>query len=839
MEKKRSSRIKLIVIAGYLLVLTVLVIGLFSLYRNLVVFSNNRIKNEDLTELLLVGNTLSKLYEIESDQNLFTAESAQQYFLKFDSIVPEINAHLVSLQQLTVDTSRIAKLDTIQFLLVDKRENLMIVATLLDSIRQAPEITRQLESSYVPRGLNREISDYLISKDFNTPDINRSDTSVVLGERRGFLDRVRNVFVASQDSTIVIESKSILAEKDFRLVVDTIINKVRYSERLNLERQKQFQLAFIQRQGEMSHTNRMLTARIDDLLKGIEQEELRKSLQLLTDKERALSGSQRTMLLVSSLALLIAIIFGILFLIDINKSQRYRRQLEASNKRISDLLASREKLMLTISHDIKAPMSSILGYIELMEDGVEQEKGDLYLGSMKHSGEHVLRLVSTLLDYHKIDSGKWQLNEINFNVNHLVSETVSSFKPLALQKGLSFIDDSSLPPEWAGYGDPYVIRQILSNIISNAIKYTAKGEVKITARAETAVDGNRLIFSVSDTGTGIATADQQDIFREFHRLDPDPDVDAPSEGTGLGLAITKRFTDQLEGVIHLHSEKEKGSEFIVELPIKPPTGVDKYLSGISIDESTLENVSVLVVDDEPTQLLMTSEMLVKEKMKCVTETNPDKVFTHLNEDMFDIIFVDIKMPRLNGVDLVRKLRSDYPKGTIPIIALSARSDISRSDLQSIGFTDFLTKPFTSQQLYTIIYHYVKSDKKEDLDQSAQFIQSELLNGVDVEGVSALIDFVKDDLSSSCNILQSFIKETKEHIHLLNVAFSCKDYESIASIAHKILPLYRMMREKWLISMLTQLEKEQPLTVIEETRLLDMLKRSVTDAITLYNEIAQN
>ncbi len=123
MEKKRFSRIKLIVIAGYLLVLTVLVIGLFALYSNLLVFSKSRIKNEDLTGLLIVGNTLSKLYEIESNQNLFTAESAEQYFLKFDSIVPVINAHLVSLQELTADTSRIAKLDTIAYLDLVKAGN--------------------------------------------------------------------------------------------------------------------------------------------------------------------------------------------------------------------------------------------------------------------------------------------------------------------------------------------------------------------------------------------------------------------------------------------------------------------------------------------------------------------------------------------------------------------------------------------------------------------------------------------------------------------------------------------------------------------------------------------
>lgn len=810
----------------------VLVIGLLAIYRNLVVFSENRIKNEDLSELLIVGNTLSRLYEIESDQNLFSAESAQQYFLKYDSIVPEINSHLDSLKQLTNDNSRVAKLDTIQFLIEDKRENLQIVALLLDSIRKAPRITLHLESSYIPKELNREISDYLTSRNLNTPKKNESDTSVVLGERRGFLDRVRDVFVASQDSTILIESKSVMTENDFKLVVDTIINKVRYSERIDLERQKQFQLAFIQRQGEMSHTNRMLTARIDDLLKGIEQEELRKSLQLIRDKDRALSSSQRTMRIVSSLAAFFAIIFGILFLIDINKSQRYRRQLEASNKRISDLLASREKLMLTISHDIKAPMSSIMGYIELMDGRMEQEKKDLYLSNMKNSGAHVLQLISTLLDYHKIEAGNWQLNERNFNLHQLVRETVSSFKPLALQKGLKYIDKCSIPEELSSYGDPYVIRQILGNIISNAIKYTAKGEVKIAATVETGENGNRLTFSVSDTGVGIATADQQLIFREFQRLENRSYGDGPVEGTGLGLAITKGFIDQLNGLIHLNSEKEKGSEFIVELPLKPRSEDDNF-DNIGIHESDLEDVSVLVVDDDPTQLIMTREMLLRKKIKCITESDPGNVLAQVKQGTFDMLFIDLQMPQINGIDLVEQLQSINRTRTLPIIALSARSDLTRSDIQAKGFIDFLAKPFTSHQLYEIISRYVINFK------GVETFHSDQSEPVKVKGVGALIEFVKDDHSSSCNILQSFIHETTEHIHLLKDTFARKDYKSAATITHKILPLFRMMGDNPQISMLTQLEKERPLTVKEEAELLEMLKKSVADAVALKNEIAQD
>jgi Signal transduction histidine kinase len=778
-----------------------------------------------------VGNTLSKLYEIESDQSLFSAESAQQYFDSFDSIVPEIKTNLDSLKQLATDSSRVTKLDTIKLLIDRKRVNLREVAVLLDSIRRAPRITRQTESSYVPKELNKEISDFLESKNFNTPSVNESDTSVVRGERRGFLDRVRNVFVDRPDSTIVIQSKSIIPESDFKLIVDTIINKVRYSERLDLERQKQFQNALIERREVMSYTNRMLTARIDDLLKGIEQEEMRKSLQLLMDKEQALSDSQSTMHLVSLLAVLIAVVFGILFLADINRSQRYRRQLEASNKRISELLASREKLMLTISHDIKAPVSSILGYIELMGGNVDKAKSGMYLDSMKNSGEHVMQLVSTLLDYHKLEAGTWQLKEFNINLQSLVNETASSFRPLAAQKELEYSIDNRLPEGLTTFGDPYVIRQIMSNIISNAIKYTPQGKISVLTEVEVRESANWLIFSVSDTGTGIRMEDQQIIFQEFRQLENDG-IGVHIEGSGLGLAITKGLVDKLQGTIRLDSEKEKGSEFIVELPLKP----EQKEHGLAVDEPEkeydLEGISVLVVDDDPVQLTMTSEMLEIKKINSVTEANPENVLSLLKHTAFDILFVDLQMPQTNGFVLVEKIRKLNVRQIkdLPIIALSARSDMSKTDVQASGFTDLLAKPFTSPQLYDVIYRYVRG-KNSDTSYSAGKQQP-----ASEKGARALIEFVKEDSIASARILHSFIHETTDNIAQLEDAFVRKDHQAAEKISHKMLPLFRMMGDESLIAFMEQLEEKRSLSAEGQEFVLNKLKKGVEEAKALKREI---
>ena len=871
-----------------------LVFGLVALYNNLVDYSNKRIDNQDLSELLVVSNTLSLLYEIESEQNLMTPESAERYFQKYDSIVPVIHANLNELKETATDTFRVVKLDSIEFLVDMKKENLLEMAVLLDSIRQSPRINRVTESSYVPRELNREISNYLEGRNLNVPEENRSDTSVVVGERKGFLNRMRDAITGRPDSTIVIESRSVVADQEFKLIVDTIINKVRYSETLDLERQRYFQQAFFERQEMISHTNRMLTMRIDDLLKGIEQEEMAKSVQLLIDKEEALSRSENTMHVASLAAVLIAVVFGVLFLIDINKSQRYRRQLEASNRRVTELLAAQERLMLTISHDIKAPMSSILGYLELMiggigkkesgfekEDGIESDQSDRskkendesgridsdkldsdkvdkvepqkvteYLTNMQHSGQHVLQLVSTLLDYHKLESGTWQLKKSNVGLRGLIDETTRSFKPMAVLKGLEYRIENELPEAVDYYTDPYVTRQVISNLISNAIKYTLEGTVAVSAREEAREDGIHFVFTVSDTGPGMDSEEQQVIFQDFKQLDNIPDQTERVEGSGLGLAITKRFVETMEGGIHLESEKGVGSLFTIDLPIESAREVttlegdekDSHVEGISPiqEEIKIRDLSVLVVDDDPVQLKMTSEMLAAMNVKGVTEQNPEKVLQLLQEQSFDILLVDLQMPGIDGLTLVNRIRESGLNRAqeLPIIALSARSDILEAELQSLGFSGFLIKPFSSEQLYGKLLRYTGGYTHGYIHGKksvGSFTDNAPKQGK-VVGVEALIHFVKEDKATSIEILQSFSEETTRHIASLKTAFADNDAKAAGKTAHTILPLARMMGDESLILKLEHLEKEESLPPEDEQSVATLLEEQVRDAIRLIEEI---
>lgn len=829
MKDNVSSKTGTKVIVGYLLIVMVMLAGLFILYRNLVAFSDSRVKNEAHRELLIVGNTLSRLYEIESEQNLFTAENASAYFRKYDSIVPQIAKGLDSLKMMSEDSLRINKLDSIILLVNQKREILEKAATLLDSMRTAPEVRTIIESSYVPPALNREISRYLTNRNLNPSLDQKSDTSVVKGERKGFIERVRNVFVASEDSTLVIEKQSVVTANQFKVMVDTLINKIRTSEQLDLKRYKQFELEFLRQLEVASVTNRILTARIDGLLKSVEQEEIAKSIRLVMDRQKAISSSQQTLLIVSTLAVLIALLFGLLFLIDLSKSRRYRRELEQSHKHISDLLAAREKLMLTISHDIKAPMSSIMGYVELIEEEDDPVKKGRFLYNMKHSGEHVLRLVSTLLDYHRIESGRWQLKESRFDLHSLTEETVESFRPLAMQKELIYTVENRIPKKSYRLGDFYVIRQIMGNLLSNAIKYTMHGEISVVMQEEIREHSDWFIFTVSDTGEGIKETDQEVIFREFHQLETHAEKSEPTEGSGLGLAITKGFVDVLGGEIELISEIGKGSTFIIGLPLKNHIASQDNMTDVPPSDTQVKQ-SVLVVDDDIVQLTMISEMLQKLGMDCTTERVPEKVISHLRERSFNIIFIDIQMPHTNGFTMLEKVKAALQDEEIPLIALTAQTEISDADFRDAGFSGFLGKPFTLNELRETIFTYLPG-----IDDILRKAESHTSNNH--TGVSSLIDFVKDDAVVSKAILQSFIDETRNNLDDLKGYFEKNDDHAASKLSHKMLPLYRMMRNTVVVFLLQRLEKEKNLSKQEKEELLELLKESVVQASVMVEKLS--
>lgn len=824
--KNNESRlgVKYLVIGGYILLVFIMLVGLWSIFKNLVDFSEKRIRNEDRQELIIVSNIINQLYEAESSYNLITFESAEKYIETFSSVRPLVSLRLDTLKQLTYDSIRIEQLDSIDILLDQKEKNLTAVFALMDSLRKAPPVIKESINTYVPKRLNSNIENYLKEKvlDEELDDMSEVDTTVIVGERKGLFKRLGDAFAGRQDSTVILQNRPTrIVQKDYKLFVDTIVNMVRYAERLDLENQKKFQIALNDRQNAMNVTNQILTLRIDDLLKTIEKEEIENSILLVEAKESTLSKSYNIILWVSVIAFLIALIFGLMFIIDINKSQRYKRRLEESNRHIKKLLHSREKLMLSISHDIKSPIGSVLGYIELMESNGNEGVQDTYLLNMRKSSEHILQLVTNLLDYQRIESNTWTRKQMNYSVRDLVDTTAKSFEPLAMQKDLEFRIINNVPKTMISYGDPFMIREIYSNIISNAIKYTFDGYVIVSIDFKS--DESMLVLSVKDTGVGIAEEHHMLIFEEFEQISPDS-MNSYAKGSGLGLAITKGLVKQLEGDIRFESERGLGTEFIVELPISISESEDVCEDDKPVLNANLgiEGISVLLVDDDSIQLTMASAMLSTQGVKVSVESNPNNVLNIIKETTFDLIFLDIQMPEVNGFNLLKRIfDSGVLKGkTTPIIALTATSNLELKDYQESGFSDFLNKPYDSSQLFDAISRNLKQG----------YNNSTYIEISEPKGVETLINYVKEDKESSLAILNAFVDECTTLNNFLKDSNKQLEFGQSSNLSHKMIPIFKMMEDRSVTSNLLELERTGTLS--------DKELRHTIDRVDFYIEQAK-
>lgn len=821
-QTETKSKSKYLVISGYILLVATMTAGLWIIFKNLVDFSDRMVIDESKIELVVVGNVINSLYETEGAYNLSNYDNAKEYLAKYDSIRPVVSSRIDTLKQLSDNPNRILMLDSIEVLLGEKEENLQAIFILMDSVRKAPTIIRQTTSTIVPSRLNNEISEFLKEKNLGPEEEveNVTDTTVIKQERKGLFRRLGDAFAGRQDSTVILQNRpGAIVQKEFELIVDTIVNMVRHSERLNLERQKFFQSALFRRQTAMNHTNLVLTNKIDNLLKTIEKEEIEKNLALIGDRDSTLSKSYQTASVLSIIATAIALLFGLLFVLDFNKVQRYKRQLEESNLRINQLLQSREKLMLTVSHDIKAPMGSILGYIELLESDKDGKEVKNYAQNMKKSGEHVLQLVTGLLDFHKIESGTWARHDINFNLQDLLETTAQSFHPTAQRKKLEYKVNQDIPKQWMTFGEPFMIRLIFSNLISNAIKYTSRGKIEINSSFNK-ID-NLLKLTVSDTGVGIDRKNQKVIFHEFAQIkseNPDEHV----EGSGLGLAITKGLVEQLGGKIGLQSEVGKGSIFTVEIPLQPSKNDIALVTTEETDKQhDFGNTSVLVVDDDTIQLTMVSEMLKRKEINAVLESDSNKAAAIIGKKHFDIIFVDIQMPVKNGFALVAEILQSglIDTGRTALVALSAKSEITLQEFKNAGFNGFLNKPFTSNELYSTIDQYRNTKLADTTVQ-------EKTN----RGIASLIEMVKDDRETSVEILHAFIADAQTlRLNLGQLHEDSGSNPSLPRLAHKMLPLFKMMGDESTARTLEQLEKKSNATETEVAVLMQGIESHVREA----------
>ena len=748
---------------------------------------------------------ISQLYDAEIiGQTLRTGKLNEYYhYLK---AMKEVNASIDTLEIILTDTLQQARLDTVRSLLRHKQWNMYAV---LEAMRNTP--TDQIYQEQLDSLIAQQ--DSLLS----TPHIRRKvithhNSYTIHHKKKGFFKRLADVFAPGKgDSTQV----SNVIQEEYTDTLDEVYNPVdTISHMITGIQHKVFQTR--QKETEMlnAQINSLrvigsgLSQRVNQLLENIEQDEQEAARVKLMQEEEIRKEAAETMAKIAIAAFVLVLVFSIVIARDITRNNHYRRELEKAKLYAENLLVAREKLMLTITHDIKAPAGSIIGYIDLLIRLVHDRRQQFYLSNMKSSAQHLLALVTSLLDYHRLEAGKMDLHPVAFSPHELLTDIYHSFLPLAEKKQLQLTFDDKLPESLTLEGDPFRIRQIVENLLSNALKFTATGEITLEAEYH----GNQFVFRVSDTGCGMTAKEQERIFKEFTRLRSAQG----QEGFGLGLSITHKLVELLLGKIEIESTPGKGSTFQVSMPL--PSIASKAVQETTEVPLTLPEtlLRVLIIDDDRIQMHLTEAMLhnVAEEVKGLkVETvcceHPEELVAQLQAHTFHLLFTDIQMPAMNGFELLKHLRSlSLPQAQfIPVIAITARGDMDENDFRQKGFAGMLQKPFNQSDLKTVL-KAVMFGEEANPETARQEIPRKELATEGTYNFSPLTAFSEDDPEAAREILRTFAQETRKNLEKIQVALQAEDMETLCAVAHKMLPTFLMIEARQAIPSLQWLEQQR-------------------------------
>lgn len=615
----------------------------------------------------------------------------------------------------------------------------------------------------------------------------------IIKSKRGFFRRLGDAFRRQHADTVGVtnilhDTKADSTAQRINIAdsVANILTDIQNEEQKQNSRQQENVAARLNR---LQRVSLQLSQRTGLLLEHIQREEKNALQKALGHATQSRHKMVVRIAIIGLVAILIAALLVAYILRDIKRERRDRQRIVEAKTETERIMAQRERLLLTITHDIKAPAASIAGFIELLSEQVSRPKALAYIDSMRHSAIHLQQLVAALLDYHLLESGKAERHDVSFVPQQLAKNCVEEFKPMAAEKGLD-ITLGTLTPNCGDLwrSDAFRVKQIMSNLIGNAVKYTDRGGVKVEMRIS---PRQHLIIYVSDTGRGMSQADCQRIFNAFTRL---PNGQG-KEGVGLGLSITREVVQMLGGTITVTSEEGKGSCFTVSLPIKKEEkkqkkDVEENVASVETNRSSTEakeattEINILAIDDDALQLELFKEMAQKiggAKLNISTTTSASEAIKLAEETKPQIMFTDIEMPEMSGKDMLKHVKNS----DMSTVAMTAHDPSIMTSLKKAGFSTCLFKPFNAATLAATLAQITRLPLSvKAAEQKASFF-------------APLTAFAEGDTEAEREILTQVGESIKEYRQMLEQGLKSNGEElqrdSISRAAHKAMPLLTMLK----------------------------------------------
>lgn len=775
------------IITGYILLAVVIAIATWQVYDNSRLFvalnnaSEQLLKRRDVVDSLVC----SLLETNNAERSVLLGEGSE--WPHFNRSVATSEQKAKQLKPFIADQGQRQRIDTLVELIHMKRENTKRVAQLMAFDNRDAFYRDKVQALQSGR------DSVVIHSKLYGQHGQREKVYEIIKSKRGFFRRLGDAFRRQHADTVGVtnilhdtRADSTAQRINIADSVANILTDIQNEEQKQNSRQQENVAARLNR---LQRVSLQLSQRTGLLLEHIQREEKNALQKALGHATQSRHKMVVRIAIIGLVAILIAALLVAYILRDIKRERRDRQRIVEAKAETEHIMAQRERLLLTITHDIKAPAASIAGFIELLSEQVSRPKALAYIDSMRHSAIHLQQLVAALLDYHLLESGKAERHDVSFVPQQLAKSCVEEFKPMAAEKGL----DITLGTLTTNCGDlwrsdAFRVKQIMSNLIGNAVKYTDRGGVKVEIRIS---PRQHLIIYVSDTGRGMNQADCQRIFDAFTRL---PNGQG-NEGVGLGLSITREVVQMLGGTITVTSEEGKGSCFTVSLPIKKEEKkqmkeVEENVASVETNRSSTEakeattEINILAVDDDALQLELFKEMAQKiggAKLNVSTTTSASEAIKLAEETKPQIMFTDIEMPEMSGKDMLKHVKNS----DMSTVAMTAHDPSIMTSLKKAGFSTCLFKPFNAATLAATLAQITRLPLSvKAAEQKASFF-------------APLTAFAEGDTEAEQEILTQVGESIKEYRQMLEQGLKSNGEElqrdSISRAAHKAMPLLSMLK----------------------------------------------
>ena len=813
-----------------------------------VVNENSRVLKETLNTLTIVDpetqmlrDLLADLAGAENNFRIYSITNDQSYFDAYNNLISKVVVNIEYLKEKAVnDESKLLQFDSVLVLLA--RRQSMVDAYIIYKLRRerfdfAEKTISQIKSGPLDTIPNRLRTTTRVVTVHDTISPGTAEKPVKPKETQGVFRKIKKALSKPQPAenenpvstgpivlttTRVITDTSLLRPSDSVILrnVRNVLSNVRRQDVASYEGLKRQELNMLQNSSEI----------ISQIMSIFRQLELTQTLLSNRRSKEAFYKADRSILsivIIGSVSLLAILVLIGLILGSIRRSNRLKRNLIEANLRTAELARVKEEFLANMSHEIRTPLNAIIGFSDQLIHTPLNTVQTEYLGAVRRSSKHLLETVNDILDLSRIGSGKLQLEKIPFRLHDVIDDVIVPFRLSATEKGIQFVFGCSVPPGKVIEGDPLRLKQILYNLLSNALKFTEKGTVGFECQLECNEGICEAIIRVTDTGIGIPVEKLGEIFEDFRQAESSQA--RRFGGSGLGLAISRRLARLQQGDITVKSTPGSGSEFTLKIPFpesdQTPAAEEKLAE---VSSFTLAGRRLLLVDDDVFNILLARIIAENAGMQVDVASNGRQAIEILNQNTYDIIMTDVQMPEISGFELVHFIRnSAIPElSKIPVIAFTA-AKVGRFDPEytSAGFNEVLQKPFSEADFITHASAYLSAPETFNQGIYKSAFAEKLYDLRETE------KFTSGNNLQLASIIRSFIHTSQASLHELWNFCDDDNYQAIRMLAHKLLTAYGHMGVSEAIPVLENLE-----TLDENTCSKEEMKNLLVKITSVNNRL---